>query len=454
MSRILLRAGKDPFTVLSPASSLEDFPSAVFGQNVGNLIFSDSMHRMISVPGAEVLPNTFLSERDGVTQRYIDHINENFDHFVLPLANAFRRTFLQNLRIMTKVIQGLTIPVTVVGVGVVGGGGSLDKTAVAGSDETKGGVKDFVNAVLDHSATIGVRGETTRMFLKSLGYGSDVVDVIGCPSLYRNGPDLRIEKRAGSLTTDSTFSMNVTPYVEEMGEVATYHAAKYPNMTYIPQDIESLRLLMWGKNPAEYQQNMPTHRDHPLYEQDRMRFFVDSRTWIDHLATQDFSFGSRIHGNIAALMAGTPAVVLVHDTRTKELADFHDIPHRILPKMAKPVDAAQLYDEADFTAFNAGHRERFDNFVAFLNRNNIENVFQQGKANPEYDAKLAALELPGAVRRIPTELAGRLQWMYSQLPANKTRDNYRFKAPVPHYRATLPQQQVSLVNKVIRKLRS
>ena len=67
LSRILLRAGKDPFTVYSPESALEDFPAGIFGKNVGNLVFSDSMHRILSTPGSQVLANTFLGERDGVT---------------------------------------------------------------------------------------------------------------------------------------------------------------------------------------------------------------------------------------------------------------------------------------------------------------------------------------------------------------------------------------------------
>ena len=454
LARILLRAGKDPFTVVSPESSLEDYPAGVFGKNVGNLVFSDSMHRILSTPDNEVLPNTFLGERDGVTPPYLANINSNFDHFVVPLANAFRTTFLPNLALLTKTIQGLKIPVTVVGVGVSGGGGSLSKGVGDVPDELKVGVKKFVNAVLDRSATIGVRGENTRQFLAGLGYKDDVVDVIGCPSLFRNGADLTIEKRAAGITPDSQFSMNVSPYVNYMGDSSLYHAKKYKNMIYIPQDLETLRLLMWGKNPDSFSTKMPTHTGHPFYEQDRMRFFVDSRSWIDALAKLDFSFGTRIHGNIAALVARTPAVVLVHDTRTQELAEYHEIPHRLVPDLPKRVDAADLYDEADFTAFNAGHNGRFETFTKFLDKNNIEHVFQEGKANPEYDARLAALELPGPVRRIPAdqqELAGRMQWMYSQLRNNKNRDNYRFRAPVPHVRPTAPQQ-VGLLNRSVGRV--
>ena len=61
-------------------------------------------------------------------------------------------------------------------------------------------VQRFVRAVLDHSATIGVRGEFTREYLATLGFGDEHVDVVGCTSLYRDGADLQITKRATAIT--------------------------------------------------------------------------------------------------------------------------------------------------------------------------------------------------------------------------------------------------------------
>jgi hypothetical protein len=459
VTRILLRGGKSPFDVIDPVSSLEDYPAGVFAKNVGNLVFSDSMHRILSIPGAEVVPNSFLAERDGVTPPYVDRINSKFDHFVIPLANAFRMSFIGNLDILTETISKLKIPVTVVGVGVRGGANSLDENVDDVPDDLKRSVSRFVSTVLDHSATIGVRGENTRAFLESIGFNDDKVDVIGCPSLFRYGGDLRVEKRVDALTPDSEFSMNISPYVPYMGGSSLYHAKKYPNMTYIPQDLATLRLLTWGTNPRRFSPKMPTNDQHPFYQQDRIRFFVDSFTWINHLKTQEFSFGTRIHGNIAALMAGTPAHVLVHDTRTQELADFHEIPYTLIEDLPPRVDAADLYERSDYSRFNAGHRARFDNFTAFLEKNGIEHIFEEGKANPEYDEKLAALPLPGPVRRIPEDqlaMAQKMRWMYSQLPPNSKRENYGFTTAVPYSRPTPPERvglARSAMSRALRRLK-
>lgn len=404
MARILLRSGKDPFQVIAPELALETYPSGVWGRNVGNLVFGDAMHRLLSVPGTDVVTNSFLSERKGVTKEYVARIDEEFDHFVIPLANAFRTSFMGNLGRLTKVIEGLTIPVTVAGVGVAGGPNSIDDPFPRLTDEETENVTRFIRAVLDRSPSIGVRGEFTRDYLASLGFGDEHVDVVGCPSLFRDGVDLAVEKRAEAITPDSSFTMNLSPYVKMMAKVSVRHAEKYPRMIYIPQGHDTLELMMWGKEPERIADpRMPDNLDHPLYQSNRIRFFVDTRTWIDFLKTQDFSFGTRIHGNIAALSARTPAVVLAHDARTLELSRYHDIPHRLVPDLTPQVDAAELYEWADFTAFNSGHAARFEKFASFLKKNGLEQIHEECKANPEYDARLAALDLPAGVQTLMTD---------------------------------------------------
>lgn len=404
MSRILLRSGKDPFEVVPPELALELYPRGLWGRNVGNLVFTDAMHKIVSVPGAEVVTNSFLSERPGITREYVARVEQEFDHFVIPLANAFRTSFMGNLRRLTKVIEGLTIPVTVVGVGVAGGVGSLDRPLPNLSDEETATVKRFVRAVLNHSASIGVRGEFTREYLATLGFGDEHVDVVGCPSLYRDGADLQITKRAAGLTPDSRFTINISPYVKLMGPLSVRHAEKYPHMVYLPQGDDSLELMMWGKEPAGLRRgDLPNHLDHLLYQSNRMRFFVDTTTWMDYLADKDFSFGTRIHGNIAALSARTPAVVLAHDARTLELARYHSIPHRLVPELDPKIDAADLYEWADFSGFNSAQRGNVDRFSAFLVKNGIEHIHEPGKANPAYDERLAATAFPRPVETLMSD---------------------------------------------------
>ena len=103
---------------------------------------------------------------------------------------------------------------------------------------------------------------------------------------------------------------------------------------------------------------MPVHTTHPLFAENKIRFFVDPWPWIDALRSADFAFGTRIHGNIAALLAGIPSYVLTHrsaDARARPL--FRD-PAPADARVAPDTDAATLYAEADYTGLVRGHAAR------------------------------------------------------------------------------------------------
>ena len=126
----------------------------------------------------------------------------------------------------------------------------------------------------------------------------------------------------------------------------------------------------------------------------------------------DFSFGTRIHGNIAALLAGTPACVLAHDSRTLEIARYFEIPHRSLRELPADIDAADLYAAADFDAFNAGLPGRFATFAAYLARHGLDHAFADGEDPDAFPARIAATAFPpavtGADRQQPGGLRGRI----------------------------------------------
>ena len=83
--RILVRAAKSPFRA---ASARETLAENLIGTNSGNLLFSTAAVRLLSARNIEVLP-----ERFNVTPDQADEINERYDRFVVPLANAFRPEF-------------------------------------------------------------------------------------------------------------------------------------------------------------------------------------------------------------------------------------------------------------------------------------------------------------------------------------------------------------------------
>lgn len=399
MTSILLRARKDPFEVVSAEKTLVQ---NLIGGNAGNLIFSSATHRILETAGTTITADRFL-----IAPRDAERINERYDAYVIPLANAFRPSYEPILIRLTRLIERLRIPVVVLGVGAQANL-AYDTRRLLRMEPS---VRAFVTAVLDRGPSIGVRGELTHDYLRGLGFRD--VEVIGCPSLFYHGADLRIDKRLPVLDRASRVAINVSPYVSAMGPVVAHHMEHYPDLTYIPQDLDTLEMLLWGEVGADVDpaDPRPIHLAHPLFREDKVRFFIDPAPWLDFLATRDFSFGTRIHGNIAALIAGTPAVVLAHDSRTLELARYFEIPHVPMPAVGTRLDAAELYAEADFGPFNRGHAARLATFTAYLDRHGLDHVLRSAPADPTFMARIAGTPFPVAVtvasRSTPHGLAGR-----------------------------------------------
>ncbi|WP_327717062.1 polysaccharide pyruvyl transferase family protein [Streptomyces sp. NBC_00490] len=421
MKRILIRSGKSPFDVVPVEESLQ---RDIIATNSGNLIFSDATHKLLEAPDTEVVSNgmrTVVAEAD--------RINQEYDAFVVPLANAFRPSFETALKRMTRLITRLKIPVVVVGVGAQTGL-NYDPARLKPIEPS---VREFVSAVLDRSASIGVRGEFTEQYLKDMGFRD--VETIGCPSLFMYGKELDVQKRSAELTAESRIAVNGSHNAVQkqgLGKIIERAHARYPHLRFIGQNLSDARQLHWRdlSDPNSRVKAIPTHPDHPMYQEDKVRVYVDPITWIDDLRDFDFSFGSRIHGNIAALLAGTPATVLVGDSRTLELCRYFDIPHVRIDKVPADLDAARLYEEADFGKLVSGHHERFERFTAFLDRNGLQNTFTHGDGGAAFEKRMSKLSFPAGVRpwleADLASLATRMAWMQHHI-TELTLDNERLK---------------------------
>jgi hypothetical protein len=180
----------------------------------------------------------------------------------------------------------------------------------------------------------------------------------------------------------------------------TSHLERYPNLRYIAQENDALRLLLWGEpyRSAEGSSPLPIHAGHPLFRDDKTRLFVDPWPWIDYMRDVDFTFGTRIHGNIAALLAGSPSYVFAHDTRTLELARYFQIPHRAMADVPATIDAAELYAEADYGPLLTGHPERYRRFIGYVEGHGLRHIFEPGEDRTEFDRRVATIAYPPPVR--------------------------------------------------------
>jgi hypothetical protein len=363
------------------------------------------------------------------------------------------------LKSLTEVIRQLTIPVVVVGVGTQA---RLD-SQFNHSDDLVQATREFMAAVLDRSAKVGLRGEVTRDYLAGLGFGDQHVEVIGCPSVYLRDEAGIVTKKVAAIGQDSLINLTLSPYVAQFADFANRAASQYPNLIYVAQRAEDLELMLWGREfGASPNPKMPVHREHRLYREDRMRFFVDSRTWLDFNQTRDFSFGTRIHGSVMSLVAGTPATLVAHDSRTLEIARYHEIPYLPVNQLSRSDTVADLYERSDWTAFNAGKQRRFEVLTAFLEANGLEHIAQPGKANPAFDDSWRSAKLPGPVHTLYSsapdfreQMIDRLAWLSQATMSGPARDRDQYAPPIPltPKKPPVPKPPPSLPRRVVRGIR-
>lgn len=408
MERILIRAGVAPW---AEYNALDVITDKIIGNNTGNLLFANSITRLVATADSRV---DFISDQMLVKKQLTaQEINENYDRLILPMANAFREDFARKcLKHWTALIRQLTIPVTVTGIGI-----QLPyEPHLEQPREFDGAARDFIAAVLDHSASVGVRGQITYDYLKGLGFSQ--IDVTGCPSLALNGPGLPLREKQ-PLTPESklcfTGSVSNPP---DFKKFAVRCTERFPNTYFVPQFIDDLRLMYLGiphPDTADSRVLHPTNLDHPVFVEDKARFFINLPSMFAFNREMDFNYGTRIHGAIGNILCGVPSLLFPTDARIRELAEYHNIPAIPASAVTPDTDLAALYDRTDFRQVNNGHAERFWHLIDFLNENGIKTIYDDRTGTPArslYDEKTAATSYAQPVHsmlvRPPEEIARRV----------------------------------------------
>src|SRR3954468_16178257 len=417
--RLLIRCGKLPDQRLDPFTS---YTRAVTGSNVGNLLFQQAVIKTLTLPDNELECNGYhLLPGDA------DRINASCDALVLPFANQFRTDQRANLAQLADTVERLRVPVIVVGIGCQT---DLDHD-YSNLDPIKDEVKRFVGAVLDRSASIGVRGAWTAEYLCKLGFRD--VEVIGCPSMYlhgaalptprpvaRFGRDTRLTVNVSAPSTQAEFSVGLAAF----GQALAGAVQAYDDVEYVPQQNNTLGTLLLGRlRSTDEHQLMPPPMYSRLHQLGRVTTFVDPQTWIEHLRSRQFVFGTRLHGVIAAVLAGTPAHLVAHDSRTLELARYHGIAHTLVRDLDAQMEPAELYKRSNPATLLDGHSKRFEAYLAFLQHNGLRTTYTDGDGGIAFETRMATIKLPGPITsKIPW--AKRIQWV-GEYAACRIRDRVR-----------------------------
>lgn len=372
------------------------------GGNIGNMLFTNSIARSVFVDDDTVL-DFINTSRAVMNKKYAEYVNENYDCFLIPLANAFKMHFVSELKKITEFVKMLTIPCAVIGVGI------QQQRNVADFYEAypyNAEVEDFVKAILEKSAMIGVRGELTAEYLGKLGFRAETdYTVIGCPSMYTWGEYLP-EMKPLNINEQSVISLNSKTEFEKQKrykpflEFAKSTIKAFPNSIYIQQQIDDIRMMYLDC----LNQDLVNKKFYPI---ESCMSFTNVHSWFDYIRKNvDLSVGTRIHGSVAAILAGTPAIVLPYDKRVLELSEYHELPLFPYEAVNGDVTVYDMLSKVDFNAMYKNHKARFNHYLDFLNKIGVDSIFNHKYENgiTPYDKIVASTAYDAHV--LPFNLLG------------------------------------------------
>lgn len=335
------------------------------GQNTGNYLFTAAIHGLF--PGRT--PNGWGGAPAA--------IREAHDCVVVAAANWINPHI--NVAKFAEALDAIALPIIVVGLGAQAPiGGDLSRLPES--------TQKLISVLACRAVGVSVRGPFTKAVLALHGI-ADAVDT-GCPSLLLAGPGPgRVAKRAATLTAPDQIAVHGTrhgfsadifqPRPDAEANLRLYRAALRQGYDLVLQSEAGDMQLAGGRAPDSTMPEDGLAFLEAVYDVDaaavraylarHARVFYQTAPWVSYLAEKRFVIGSRIHGAVAALLAGAPSLVLAHDSRTLEMAERLNIPHRRLTEVHdwSPPALDRLYQELDWAAFNAGlvaYRARFAQF--------------------------------------------------------------------------------------------
>ncbi len=371
LRKILMRGAVSP---LVRQNEMEVMVRDSIGTNAGNLLYSYGVFRTLMTEDTVIDMDHYAVEGRRFSEADIEYINSEYDAYVLPMADAFREDFKKKLLYYANFFRKLTIPCHVVGVGLRAGYEPGLEKGFPFDEE----VRTFIASVLDKSSLVGVRGGITGRYLSSMGFQEERhYTVIGCPSVYACGAQLT--QRRLQISREAKISLN-GGYMQPDEPVTKYLydiADHFPDYQYVAQRIEELRTLCIGQpNSAIEGTCYPWGIGHRFYRENRVKFFISADAWIKDMRHIDLSIGTRLHGNIAAILGGAPALFIPVDSRMRELVEYHGFPQVPAYLFDTHSSLEEMIEKVDMDAYIRLHAENFRHFIDFLDENGLEHIYR------------------------------------------------------------------------------
>jgi len=264
----------------------------------------------------------------------IDLLNEKYDTCFIAFATHI--TTWRDVSEYADVVDKLDMKVIALSLGVQDYFSKSNDTFVFHPSLIK-----LLSVVNEKSNYIGVRGSHTASLLYKNGFTN--VLPIGCPTLYWNlKPEINIVK-------PEVFKNPAIVYHRTIANEG-FHLLK--DVPLVGQDFLDEAIftnnfendLVLRKNEiAEYNKygNFPEVEN--LINSNGV-FHSNFQEWFDFVKSRDFILGPRLHGCIAALIQGIPAVMLARDLRVNEIAEFFNIPKLKYEELKNKESIQQIFE--------------------------------------------------------------------------------------------------------------
>ena len=362
---------------IHPISKLNPF------DNIGNNVFGNAINSYFFSNG---INSTFITYHQLWETLSKDNtwVDNNFDVAILAQMNLFIPHFLGEINNLTYWLNFVHKPIFILGAGTESTiDYSLDFLPLIQNQSNK-----LIDLIYSRGGQITARGEFTKEVLELMGAPN--VFVSGCPSMYFNGPNFQVTNlKVASNEFIPIFNGKISTLIDYNNKYPNSKSAFYEQecFYYIIHEPENLTTRRYA-----YDISMLPNYDDSIIRNGLVKIFLNYKQWSDDIINShaNFSFGNRVHGNIIALLSGVPAFIDVKDSRTREIAEFYNIPNSIdIKYQYSPETLYDLYSSLDWTKFNENYKVKFEAFDQFLKKNNLINTL---KNNYEYKEQQSKLE--------------------------------------------------------------
>lgn len=371
-----------PIAIGGIVTSLEDeFPYA--DENAGNMIHGRAPYEMFR-GGVDVRRSGWRYHYKAPTA--MDFINNQCSHYIFSCANfiQFQNHTERKKQAYVSLMNSLDackVPLVIFGLGA-----QAPKTGEAKRSDLPDEAIEFMKFLGEKCEVISVRGEfTAKVFAEFAGVEN--TQVTGCPSFFQR-PQAFTElreylrgPRRGGLSFNATHFNKIEEKIlltraiqedsywlevhsKEMHKFAT-EVQLSPETAEVPKAFHS---LMEGTDPQIRRQELVD------YFARRYRIFRDVNPWYQF--NKEFvrlSYGTRFHGNMAALLAGRPGLWLTHDSRTAELTKTLHLPNLTIQE-ASGMTTSEMEDFVDYDDLFDNLGSLFENFNSYLRNYSLKEI--------------------------------------------------------------------------------